>query len=124
MTAPTSFIRPFIAARDYELSKAFYKALGFRVDFESPEVTGFSNDSGSFMLQNYYVEEWAHNTMLTWGVDNLDAWFTNIQQLDLPGRFGVRPPSAPALQPWGKVVSHLIDPAGVLWHVSQKPSDE
>jgi uncharacterized glyoxalase superfamily protein PhnB len=59
--------------------------------------------------------------MMAWSVDDLDAWYRATQELDLPGRFGVRPVRAPALQPWGLTISYLVDPAGVLWHVSQKP---
>ena len=60
-------------------------------------------------------------------VDDLDAWWAHIEALDLPGRFGVRPPTAPAMQPWGLRVAYVFDPAGVLWHIAQrrpgKPQD-
>jgi uncharacterized glyoxalase superfamily protein PhnB len=53
-------------------------------------------------------------------VDDLDAWWTHIMSLDLPARFGVQPPKAPAVQPWGLRVAYLIDPCGVLWHMAQR----
>lgn len=53
-------------------------------------------------------------------VDGLDAWWAHIQSLDLPARFGVRPPKAPAIQPWGLRIAYVVDPAGVLWHVVQR----
>jgi uncharacterized glyoxalase superfamily protein PhnB len=53
-------------------------------------------------------------------VDDLDAWWTHIVALDLPGRFGVAPPRPPEMQPWGLRVAYLVDPAGLLWHVAQR----
>ncbi len=124
MAAPTSLIRPFLPAKDYEVSRAFYRALGFRVDFEGDQVTAFSNEAGSFLLQNYWADELAGHLMMAWSVGDLDGWFEQVRAMDLPGRFGVPAPRAPEAQPWGMVISYLVDPAGVLWHVSQKPAGD
>ena len=53
-------------------------------------------------------------------VDDLDSWWNHIESLDLPGRFGVPAPKAPALQPWGMRIAYVVDPSGVLWHVAQR----
>jgi uncharacterized glyoxalase superfamily protein PhnB len=53
-------------------------------------------------------------------VDDLDAWWHHIIALDLPVKFGVRPPKAPALQPWGLRVAYVFDPSGVLWHIAER----
>ena len=53
-------------------------------------------------------------------VDDLDAWWMHITALDLPRQFGVQPPKAPAMQPWGLRVAYIYDPGGVLWHVAQR----
>jgi uncharacterized glyoxalase superfamily protein PhnB len=55
-------------------------------------------------------------------VNDLDRWWKHIESLDLAGKYGVRPPSAPARQPWGLTVAYVVDPSGVLWHFAQKPS--
>ncbi len=109
--------RPFLPARDFALSKAFYEALGFPKLLDG-DVAIFSVGAGGFVLQDYYQEQWAGNFMMQLLVDDLDAWWAHLQSLDLPGRFGVQPPRPPALQPWGLVVAYLYDPAGVLWHVT------
>ena len=44
-------------------------------------------------------------------------------QTALPGKFGVQPPKAPAMQPWGLRTMYVYDPAGVLWHVAQRRPD-
>ena len=62
--------------------------------------------------------------MTHWMVDDLDAWWAKIERLDLPARFGVPPPKPPAMQPWGLRVAYVVDPAGVLWHLAQRPPGE
>jgi uncharacterized glyoxalase superfamily protein PhnB len=44
--------------------------------------------------------------------------------LDLPERFGVPAPRAPAVQPWGLRIAYVVDPAGVLWHVAERRASE
>jgi len=105
--------------KDFDLSKRFYETLGFEKVLDG-EVAIFNAGSGGFILQNYYQKDWAENFMLSLMVDDLDAWWTHLQSLDLPSRFGVQPPRAPALQPWGLRVAFLFDPSGVLWHVAQR----
>jgi hypothetical protein len=62
--------------------------------------------------------------MMQMMVDNLDAWWQHIEALDLPKVFGVKPPKAPAIQPWGLRVSYVYDPSGVLWHVAERRQNE
>ena len=80
----------------------------------------FGVGAGAFILQNHFHEAWAANCMMQLMVDDLDAWWAHIEALDLPARFDVKPPSAPALQPWGLRVAYLFDPAGVLWHIAER----
>lgn len=115
----TERVRPFMPARDFELSKRFYEALGFEKVLDS-EVAIFNAGSGGFILQRQFQKDWAENFMLQMMVDDLDAWWQHIAFLDLPARFGVTPPKPPALQPWGLRVAYLYDPSGVLWHVCQR----
>ena len=120
--AGTELARPFLPAKDFELSKRFYETLGFEKLLDST-VAIFRIGRGEFLLQSFYQEEWAENFMMQLMVDDLDAWWTHIQSLDLPGRFGVAPPKAPALQPWGLRIAYVTDPSGVLWHVAQRRPD-
>jgi len=113
-------VRPFVpGGKDFDLSKRFYQALGFTIDFDAGEVAGLSCEGGSFLLQNYYHEGWAGNFMMQLVVEELDAWWERIVALDLPGRFGVPAPRPPALQPWGLRVAYLVGPCGELWHIVQ-----
>lgn len=115
----TELARPFLPSQDFDLSKRFYEALGFEKLLDG-DVAIFRIGSSGFILQNYYQKNWAENFMMQLMVDDLDAWWAYIEALDLPGRFGVQAPKAPALQPWGLRVAYVFDPSGVLWHMAER----
>lgn len=118
----TESARPFLPAKDFDLSKRFYEALGFKKVLDG-EVAIFRIGSGGFILQNYFQKDWAENCMMQLMVEDLDEWWAHVLALDLPGRFGVPAPKAPALQPWGLRIAYVVDPSGVLWHVAQRRAD-
>ena len=115
----TETCRPFIPAKDFAVSRAFYEALGFNRILDG-EVAIFGIGGTQFILQNYYQQQWAENFMMQLVVDDIDAWWAHISALDLPARFGVTAPKPPAPQPWGLTVAYVVDPSGVLWHVAQR----
>ena len=112
----TELARPFLPATDFDVSKCFYETLGFEKLLDS-EVAIFGTGSGGFILQQF---DQAENFMMQLMVDDLDAWWTHIASLDLPGKFDVQPPRAPAMQPWGLRVAYVFDPSGVLWHIAER----
>jgi catechol 2,3-dioxygenase-like lactoylglutathione lyase family enzyme len=118
--------RPFLPARDFEKSRAFYEALGFEKLLDG-EVAIFAVGKTSFILQRFFQEGQSENFMMQLMVDDLDAWWSHLEKLDLPKSFGVDPPRPPAMQPWGLRVAYVVDPSGILWHVAQrrkgKPAD-
>jgi len=118
----TELARPFVPTKDFDVSKEFYETLGFEKLLDG-EVAIFAAGSGGFILQRYYQRDWAENFMMQLMVDDLDAWWEYIDSLDLPGRFGVGPPKAPEMQPWGLRIAYVVDPCGVLWHVAQRRND-
>ena len=115
----TELARPFLPTRDFEKSKRFYEALGFEKTLDS-KVAIFRAGSGGFLLQRHFQEDWAANFMMQLMVDDLDAWWSHIESLDLPGRFNVPLPKPPAMQPWGLRVAYVVDPSGVLWHIAER----
>ena len=122
-SAVTDIARPFLPAKDFDLSKRFYEALGFAVALDSDQVVIFRVGSSSFILQKHFQKEWAENFMMQLMVDDLDAWWERILSLDLPAKFGVPAPKPPAVQPWGLRIAYVVDPSGVLWHVAQRRPD-
>ena len=115
----TEAARPFLPSKDFELSKRFYEALGFEKLLDS-EVAIFRIGATAFILGQHYQEDWAGNFMMQLMVDDLDAWWTRIESLDLPTKFGVPAPRAPATQPWGLRIAYVVDPVGVLWHIAER----
>jgi len=115
----TELARPFLPARDFEVSKRFYETLGFEKLLDS-DVAIFKAGSSGFILTRFFEADFAQNYMMQLMVDDLEAWWSHVMALDLPGQFGVPPPRAPAMQPWGLRIAYVVDPAGVLWHVAQR----
>jgi uncharacterized glyoxalase superfamily protein PhnB len=115
----TEAARPFLPSQDFETSKRFYEALGFTKLLDS-EVAIFRIGATAFILGRHYQEDWAGNFMMQLMVDDLDAWWTHIESLDLAAKFGVPAPRPPETQPWGLRIAYVVDPAGVLWHVAQR----
>ena len=114
--------RPFLPAKDFGVSLKFYEALGFEARTLGAELAELRLGVHAFLLQDYYVKDWAENSVLHVLVDDLDAWWRRIDGLDLPGRFGVRKPRPPRAEPWGQTVAYVFDPAGVLWQFAQTNS--
>ena len=99
MTLPsgTESARPFIPAKDFAVSKAFYEALGFQKRLDS-DVAIFAIGPTAFILQRFYEKEFAENFMMQLMVDDLDAWWAHIDSLDLPKTFAV--PCSPGACAW------------------------
>ena len=57
-------IRTFIGAKDYSISRQFYKDLGFEELVLSPKMCYFKADNFGFYLQDYYIKDWIDNSMV------------------------------------------------------------
>ncbi len=112
-------LRPFVPARDFNLSKRFYSDLGFSVRPTGDDMADVRLGDCAFLLQNFYVQPWAENFVLHAFVDDLDAWWGHIHDLDLASTYGVQAPRVPKLEPWGLRVAYVFDPSGVLWHFAE-----
>jgi len=114
--AATKNLRPFIPAKDFAVSRAFYQDLGAEELWASDDMVLLKLGGSEFYLQAYYVKDWAENTMLFLMVPDLELCWRELQALDLVNRYeGIRW-KEPTDYPWGLREIHLIDPAGVLWH--------
>lgn len=111
-------LRPFVPAKDLEISMRFYSDLGFQLYELGPDLVDVRLGNQAFLLQRYYVEAWANNFMMHLLVKDIDAWWDHLSPLDLTTRYGVPPPRAPKVEPWGLKVAYVIDPSGVLWHIA------
>ncbi len=115
----SSELKVFVPAKDYEVSKQFYKKLGFKINWESDDLAEVQVGESKFLLQNYYQVEWAENFMFHLLVDNVDDWWQELNDLGILTQFeGVRA-NPPKPESWGQTVVYLWGPSGELWHISQ-----
>jgi uncharacterized glyoxalase superfamily protein PhnB len=114
-------MRPMVPAKDFEVSRRFYADLGFRSQILiADQLVEMHLGAYSFMLQNYYVQQWADNFVMHMRVSDVQRWWDHIVALDLPARYGVRI-KAPQTEDWGLVFG-VVDPSGVLWRIAQSPA--
>jgi len=111
-------IRPFIGAKDFELSRNFYRDLGFEERILFPDMSLFKTDQTGFYLQNTYVKDWIDNSMIFLEVDDVDRYWKELLTLDLTTKYqGVKLTPVQKYD-WGKEC-FMHDPSGILWHFGQ-----
>jgi hypothetical protein len=113
-------MRPFVPTSDLETGLRFFGDLGFTTSRINDGLGTVQLGPFSFLLQKFEAEGFAANFMMQVLVNDLDSWWKRIEALDLAKSYAVRPPTAPARQPWGLTVAYVVDPGGVLWHFVQQ----
>ena len=111
-------LKAFVPAKDFELSKQFYQDVGFSLASEVDGVAYFHHGNVSFLLQNFYNKELAEKLMMHLLVEDVDAWWVNIQAKNIAGKYAVRT-LPPEQRPWKMRDFVLIDPSGVLWRIAE-----
>ena len=115
-------MRPMVPAKTFEISKRFYIDLGFEPRPLIDNLIEMRLGAYAFILQGYYIQQWAYNFVMHMSVSDLSLWWDHIVSLDLPSRYGVKSPRA-TLEDWG-VVASVIDPSGVLWRIAEDVSSK
>jgi len=111
-------IRPFIGAKDFEVSRSFYRDLGFEESVLSHNMSYFKTEAFGFYLQDAYVKDWIDNSMIFLEVDDVSRHWKELLALDLTTKYkGVK------LTPirdydWGREC-FMHDPSGILWHFGE-----
>jgi catechol 2,3-dioxygenase-like lactoylglutathione lyase family enzyme len=118
MEHKASSIRPFIGAKDFNLSRSFYSDLGFEEVVLSYNMSLFKTGQIGFYLQDYYVREWIDNTMIFLEVDDVDRYWNELLALDLTAKYKDVKLTPVRNEDWGSEC-FLHDPSGVLWHFGQ-----
>ena len=111
-------IRPFIGARNFDVSRQFYADLGFQEVVLSPTLSVFEADSFAFYLQDYYLAEWVDNTMVFLEVTNVDEYWARLTARNLPATYPTVRLVPVKRFDWGKEC-FVHDPSGVLWHIGE-----
>ncbi len=105
--------KPYVPAKDFELSKRFYVELGFTMSEGWGGTADFTLDGHAFRLQDHFVQDWADNFMFVIGVDDVEAWHRRALELLHSHVFAgmrVQPPERVD----NALVPHVFDPTGVL----------
>ncbi len=118
MTHKAISIRPFIGAKNFEISRSFYRDLGFQEVILESNFSYFKTEKIGFYLQDAYVKDWIDNSMIFLEVDDTDRYYNELLTLDLPKKYeGVKLIPVKELS-WGKEC-FLHDPSGILWHFGE-----
>jgi len=111
-------IRPFIGAENFEVSRSFYRDLGFEEKVLFPNMSLFRSCELGFYLQDGYVKDWIDNLMVFMEVDDVDRFWNELVALNLPSKYkGVRLTPVKSYD-WGREC-FVHDPSGVLWHFGE-----
>ncbi len=114
-------IKAFVPAKDFEVSKRFYRDLGFTMASEGGGVAYFHFEHVSFLLQDFCVASLAENFMMHILVEDVEAWWAHIQASGVADRYGVSVTEVET-QPWRMRDFCVVDPSGVLWRIGQNAS--
>jgi hypothetical protein len=119
MKTRATSLYPFApSGSDFAHALAFFAELGFTAEWNSDGYAGLRFGGAHFILQQHDGAQWAQNQMIVYEVDDLDAYWSELEAKALPERFAGVKVKAPTDYPWGREL-HIIDPAGVCWHVRQ-----
>ena len=111
-------IRPFIGAKDFEVSKNFYRDLGFQESILFPNMSLFKTEGLGFYLQDADVKDWIDNTMVFMEVEDVDEYWKELLSLDLTAKYKNVKLTPIRKYDWGREC-FLHDPSGILWHFGQ-----
>ena len=119
MKSRATALYPFVpSGPDFAAALRFFGEIGFEAVWQGDGLAGLRFADAYFMLQDIDVPDWQKNQMITFEVGDLEQYWSELEANDLGGKFaGVRA-RPPTDFPWGREI-HLIDPAGVCWHVRQ-----
>jgi len=111
-------ILPFVGAKNFEISRRFYRDMGFEETVLSPVFSVFKSGSNAFYLQDAYVKDWIDNTMIFMEVEDVSRFYDDLVSLNLPATYeGVRIVPIRVMD-WGREC-FVHDPSGILWHFGE-----
>jgi catechol 2,3-dioxygenase-like lactoylglutathione lyase family enzyme len=111
-------LKAFLPAKDFDLSRRFYRDLGFTEVWSSDALAQFSAGPSTFLLQRFYQKDHAENFMMHLLVEDVDAWWRRVEEKQLAQTYAVRA-EPPEDRPWGIRDFILNDPTLVLWRIGQ-----
>lgn len=111
-------IRPFIGAKDFELSRSFYRDLGFQETILSNNMSVFKTKGLAFYLQDAYVQDWIDNSMIFLEVEDVARYWNELLVLNLTAKYKNVKLIPIKEYDWGREC-FIHDPSGILWHIGE-----
>ncbi|WP_394666969.1 glyoxalase [uncultured Chryseobacterium sp.] len=111
-------MRPFIGSENFEISRRFYRDLGFEEVILNAKMSLFKWNETAFYLQDAYVKDWIDNTMLFVEVENTDKFYQELISLHLTEKYEKVRILPVRTMDWGKEC-FVHDPCGILWHFGE-----
>ena len=105
-------LRSFVGSKNFDLSRSFYRDLGFEEKVINKGLSLFQSGQFAFYLSPSDVEDWINNTELFMVVNDVKKCFEQIKQLQLKNKYtGIR--IIPVKEkPWGEAC-YILDPSGI-----------
>ena len=111
-------IRPFIGCRNFEVSRNFYRDLGFEEVVISSGMSLFQTENVGFYLQDAFVRDCIDNTMIFLEVQSVQNTWDELVSLNLPAKYEDVRLTPIRTEQWGREC-FVHDPSGVLWHFGE-----
>ncbi len=106
-------LKVYTPARDFEMSRRFYGALGFTLSEAWAGDVDCALGGAVFRLQKYYNKDWAENFMMLFGVDDAREWYEHARRVIDENDFGPAKVAEPE-EVGGSTLCHVWDPSGIL----------
>ncbi|MGB7070381.1 MAG: VOC family protein [Pyrinomonadaceae bacterium] len=103
----------YAPADDFEVSKAFYTALGFTLTEGWGGTMDCELGGAKFRLQNYYNKDWAENFMMKFDVDDVPKWYEHAKAVIESNTYGHARIAEPEMVGDTQIM-HVWDPCGIL----------
>jgi hypothetical protein len=111
-------IRPFIGAKDFEISRNFYRDLGFEESILFHNMSYFKTQGLGFYLQDANVQDWIDNSMVFMEVEDVSQFWNELSALELTIKYKNVKLTPIRKYDWGSEC-YLHDPSGILWHFGE-----
>ncbi len=109
----------FVPAKDFALSKRFYRALGSELVDDGADYAEFRWGDYRFIVSDEYQAQWAENFKVHVIVKDAAAFARRASQLAASGDFPGVTVEGPKEEPWGYKVTYVRDPSGVSLRFSE-----
>ena len=111
-------VRPFVGAKNFDVSRSFYRDIGFTETVLSPVLSLFRWEAIGFYLQDAFVKDWIDNTMVFFEVADAGSIYDHLAGMELNRTYDDVKLLPLRTEHWGREC-FLHDPSGVLLHFGE-----